>query len=296
MGDPQTAAIDPIFWVHHANVDRLWDVWLASGRSNPSDEAWRKNLVNNQPKPFVLFDESGAKVEVIAADFLPGGSRLDYQYDDLQGHSRLVLTDETVRRRFEDEHKRRMAAVQQLPAAQQKPIDDKRKIVFGEMQQPVQVTASENRIVLGATPVTVQALIPEDKRPRLKAAFELAKEDVVSPPRVVLHVEDVRSSGPPGVVFRVFLNQPKATISTDPDEANYVGSIALFQSSAHGHGELPGETFSFDITPLAQNLRERGKWDAEKIGVTLVAKGVGNKSTPRSEVTFKRVSMTIEPK
>jgi tyrosinase len=28
MSNPQTAAIDPIFWVHHANIDRLWEVWL----------------------------------------------------------------------------------------------------------------------------------------------------------------------------------------------------------------------------------------------------------------------------
>jgi len=27
MGDPRTAARDPIFWLHHANVDRLWNRW-----------------------------------------------------------------------------------------------------------------------------------------------------------------------------------------------------------------------------------------------------------------------------
>ena len=27
MGGFNTAALDPIFWVHHANVDRLWTVW-----------------------------------------------------------------------------------------------------------------------------------------------------------------------------------------------------------------------------------------------------------------------------
>ena len=24
MSDPRTAALDPIFWLHHANIDRLW--------------------------------------------------------------------------------------------------------------------------------------------------------------------------------------------------------------------------------------------------------------------------------
>ncbi len=27
MGQPSTAGRDPIFWLHHANIDRLWEVW-----------------------------------------------------------------------------------------------------------------------------------------------------------------------------------------------------------------------------------------------------------------------------
>ena len=27
--NPDTAALDPIFWLHHANIDRLWSVWIA---------------------------------------------------------------------------------------------------------------------------------------------------------------------------------------------------------------------------------------------------------------------------
>jgi hypothetical protein len=29
MRSPATAGRDPIFWLHHANIDRLWEVWLA---------------------------------------------------------------------------------------------------------------------------------------------------------------------------------------------------------------------------------------------------------------------------
>ena len=31
MGSVPTAARDPVFWVHHCNVDRLWSAWLAAG-------------------------------------------------------------------------------------------------------------------------------------------------------------------------------------------------------------------------------------------------------------------------
>jgi len=43
MGGFNTAGQDPIFWLHHCNIDRLWEKWLAQGggRVNPtSDASW----------------------------------------------------------------------------------------------------------------------------------------------------------------------------------------------------------------------------------------------------------------
>ena len=40
MGSFYTAGLDPIFWLHHANLDRLWQVWLELDDShrNPTDD------------------------------------------------------------------------------------------------------------------------------------------------------------------------------------------------------------------------------------------------------------------
>jgi tyrosinase len=40
MGDPDTAALDPIFWLHHANIDRLWQNWIEQGHSNADSSNW----------------------------------------------------------------------------------------------------------------------------------------------------------------------------------------------------------------------------------------------------------------
>lgn len=40
MGDVPWAANDPIFWLHHANIDRLWASWNSNGGRNPQDAAW----------------------------------------------------------------------------------------------------------------------------------------------------------------------------------------------------------------------------------------------------------------
>lgn len=43
MSDVNTAAWDPIFWLHHANIDRLWAGWLGNMAVKPSDMSadWR---------------------------------------------------------------------------------------------------------------------------------------------------------------------------------------------------------------------------------------------------------------
>ena len=77
----ETAARDPIFWLHHANIDRLWEVWLAQegGRSNPTDEDKWMN------ETFVFFDEDGRRREMSGRQIVDIVRQLDYEYDDLSG-------------------------------------------------------------------------------------------------------------------------------------------------------------------------------------------------------------------
>jgi tyrosinase len=47
-----TAAVDPIFYLHHCNIDRLWASWNAAGRRNPTTSEW----IN---KSFTFADTNG---------------------------------------------------------------------------------------------------------------------------------------------------------------------------------------------------------------------------------------------
>jgi tyrosinase len=40
MYTPASAARDPIFYLHHANIDRLWESWAAKYGQNPTDSKW----------------------------------------------------------------------------------------------------------------------------------------------------------------------------------------------------------------------------------------------------------------
>jgi tyrosinase len=46
MGDPKLAANDPVFWIVHGGVDRMWDRWqrdpsINAGHTDPIDPNWR---------------------------------------------------------------------------------------------------------------------------------------------------------------------------------------------------------------------------------------------------------------
>lgn len=54
MGNFYSAGRDPIFFAHHANIDRLWSVWktLPGGRRrDPTDADW----INSE---FLFYDEN----------------------------------------------------------------------------------------------------------------------------------------------------------------------------------------------------------------------------------------------
>ncbi len=75
MGNILTAAQDPIFWLHHANIDRIWSLWIAAaGHSDPPEPQWRN-------QSFGFFDKAGQQVSMRCADVLETLADLSYTYD-----------------------------------------------------------------------------------------------------------------------------------------------------------------------------------------------------------------------
>lgn len=76
MGGFPTAGLDPLFWLHHCEIDRLWNLWLAKGggRSSPlSDTTWKNTK-------FTFYDECCEKVEMTGCEVLRAAQQLSYVY------------------------------------------------------------------------------------------------------------------------------------------------------------------------------------------------------------------------
>lgn len=73
-----SAAQDPIFWAHHSNVDRQWNLWLAQGggRSSPvGDATWRNTS-------FTFFNECCQQVKMTGCEVLRAAKQLSYTYEE----------------------------------------------------------------------------------------------------------------------------------------------------------------------------------------------------------------------
>jgi peroxiredoxin len=73
MADFATVGGDPIFYLHHCNLDRVWESWNRLGNSNPTDPKYLT-------RKFTFADRSGKRVDMPVS----AGNRtaqLGYEYD-----------------------------------------------------------------------------------------------------------------------------------------------------------------------------------------------------------------------
>jgi tyrosinase len=80
MGDVPVAGNDPVFYSHHANIDRLWACWQQAHVTQP--DSW-------QEQKFSFVDETGAKQTRPVKDFLDSAT-LGYVYDNVTACARPV--------------------------------------------------------------------------------------------------------------------------------------------------------------------------------------------------------------
>ena len=78
MGWVPTAGFDPIFWLHHSNIDRIWQQWTNS----PNGKMITLEELKSVEWPYVFFDENGKKVEYNMEEVIKIIYDMDYDFDD----------------------------------------------------------------------------------------------------------------------------------------------------------------------------------------------------------------------
>jgi hypothetical protein len=98
MAEFSTVGGDPMFYLHHANIDRLWESWNRLGNTNPTDPRYLD-------RKFSYGDRSGTRVDlpVSASDRT---ASLGYAYDSYEKPPKpVVLSPEEIAERDRTYHK-----------------------------------------------------------------------------------------------------------------------------------------------------------------------------------------------
>jgi len=137
MGSFTWAARDPIFWLHHANIDRLWEQWLAlgGGRSNPTDQVW----LDTQ---FEFFDENGLSVKLSGKEVVATAAQLNYVYNHNPWDESAQLPEKPAR----DGAQVRPGSVRQLGTSKVPAVELRREPVT----VPIPIVTEDKFQLLGA--------------------------------------------------------------------------------------------------------------------------------------------------
>lgn len=85
MSQVPSAAFDPIFWLHHSNIDLLWQKWEAG----PDGARPTLDQLKAVPWTYKFFDAKGNTIEYTVEEAYKAAFRIDYAYDQM-----LITTPE----------------------------------------------------------------------------------------------------------------------------------------------------------------------------------------------------------
>jgi len=190
MSQFHTAALDPIFWLHHCNVDRMWSRWLIDqpGARNPVDDPQWMNA------NFTFFDETGMQQTASVADTLDP-TTLGYTYENNRpffgGFAPFVVASSAESG----------VIPETLAASEGVTLSGTRKRVAAEAQG----AAAES----GSAELFITDISNLESRP------------------VILRMNGISFDEVPGILYEVYVNLPEGT-DASPQSPYYAGLLAPF--------------------------------------------------------------------
>lgn len=256
-----TAARDPLFWLHHSNIDRLWEVWRGrcGGRVLPVDSVWLN-------KSYTFFDETGTAVSLKGSDVLSIASQLNYQYDSLPPNvdcggssSKLISTDKVLSK---------TAATQ----------------VTDQMQSTTFLNESTAKL---------DAFITKKKRSDFKFS------DKKNPERLKIIFNGITINKMPEGAVEVYLNLPPGVKNPSANSKYFVGLLDLFSAEHLANHMMPGmdvsDKISVDATQAAIDIKLKIA-DLKKAEVSFFVRGSsinGREITTQAKISIAKIDFLI---
>ncbi|WP_158517340.1 tyrosinase family protein [Moorena producens] len=260
-----SAGFDPIFWLHHANIDRLWSQW-----TNKKDIYVAPEELQKVSWPYQFFEPDGEVIGYTMDEVVEAVYSMDYDYDD--GYRLTWNIPATYNLDLQG-------------IANQRPKKPLKKLLgFKLAQKALGGSAQEFtlRLRLGSSlrDKLKEILLPNEPNEKsslqLKDIIKSASQERLSKLNFILEVNVIYTGEPEGT-YSVYLNLPKdektkKTAIADID-TYFLGNISFFVLSSD---RQTSKTFQFEISDelLRQiEMLDEDEFDPDSISISIRKKG-----------------------
>jgi tyrosinase len=239
------SALDPLFMMHHGNIDRIWWMWNEGGGVNSPDPLWNNMTFQNN-----FFNPDGTPYSPKVSD-LPIPEPLGYTYNPTPtpppptptNPPVVVAQYDKIRSIYEMSNltEGRAAGVTTYFAQNtQTATRDK------YLEIPVDVTASSVQTVANRrSPSSGLETLSLDK----------ARQLAVSGPRAYAFLRDIEYAQQENTEYRVFMNCDYLSPETPTTDRHYVGSFGFFGGhGGHAGKESKRPSVAVDLTSTIQRV------------------------------------------
>jgi tyrosinase len=233
MGGTQSA-LDPIFMMHHCNIDRIWAVWNVNNQ-NSNDSLWTDMTFQNN-----FYNPDGSPYSPKVSDLYTPES-LGYTYGlapapaAAAGPAITALAD-------------KMTALYATPKVSTAGINtfsaQNAQKATATASKPLDVAVEVDRNLLAA----VARRAPPGTGSEL-LDFNKARERAASDTRALAFIRDVAVTQHQNTLYRVFIDCDYLSQGTPISDPHYVGTFGIF-GDHKGHGGKPAArpSIALDLT------------------------------------------------
>lgn len=262
MGAVNKAALDPCFWLHHTNIDRLWQKWLTmcNGRANPIGNApWMTHV-------YTFFDDNGQAINMTGSQVLNTASQLNYKYDLPATSPCLVVTPHIIWLN------KSYVLLNIVPTITSK------------------TTASFKVSFKGASTEILNSFIKKEERNKFNFSTSPSSD------KLLLKIDEIKIAKMPEGVIEVYVNLLPGQKPISKDKS-FAGVLDLFSMTADHHQMDMKEknSTSINITSAIKSLGLSIS-DLNKIELTFVSKGNivgGTEIKTTNELQFVNMQLII---
>ncbi|HEY0300107.1 MAG TPA: tyrosinase family protein [Rhizomicrobium sp.] len=237
--------MDPIFFMHHSNIDRIWDAWNHAGNPNSPDPLWtdmtfQNNFINPDGTPWSPQVKSLYVPEELGYTY-----QLGYQLA-YPGKNLVLIENKLVR----------LIKFLKNPGGPVEGI-----AVFGLERANIQPMNGKAALSLAVRANKDLVARVRGRQAPLRASggvnFREQAEARAAGTHAYAFLTNVDATSPENAEFRVFLNADNPTPATPLSDPHYVGNFAIFNHGMKSHaGMMP--SFMIDVTDAVQRVGGAG--------------------------------------